>query len=108
MSTEHAPSAARVDGMVIGPIACMCVTCKRPFYSALRSREEMVADNPDGRFHCCETCGDVIRNLVFECDCTDDPVFAVPPAGRCQHCDAELSRSLCDESVPKLRELLAR
>lgn len=88
------------QSVVIGRVvACMCVSCERPFYAELRGR---------GQWHRCESCGNVIANLVFDCGCTDKPVFAVPPHGRCEYCDAELTRSIDSTALPKLKELLSR
>lgn len=77
--------------------ACMCETCRIPFYAEWREV---------GDVHSCEACGDMIFNLVFDCDCIGDAVFAVPPNGRCSQCGSKLTRSLDEDAVDKLQELL--
>lgn len=89
-------------------VACFCSNCKIPYYSQLRSLEEVREEG----INQCEMCGEVIQYLVFGCDCTSAPVHAVPPDGTCEWCGSELTRPYIktrgDEDVPMLKQLIAK
>lgn len=79
------------------PIAQVCVECRRPFWSQNIRKS-------------CTECGDVMRCMVFECRCTDKPVYAVAPDGRCEYCGELLcgDREIWTGDMELLRQLLKR
>lgn len=84
-------------------IAMMCCACELPFWGHLNDRRSVMQWQ-------CETCGEQIMCLTFYCECTEKPVYAVPPDGVCERCGSALmdSQQVDSEHLSKLRELLKR